>query len=81
MGMLSELREKFSKGELRRSKGDGMLYLSARLHDANAESRDYLKRLAATEAAALDIIRRFDGDGTLVEEFKSETEKHLRHMP
>jgi hypothetical protein len=77
--MLSDLRERFASGELRKSKGDSMLYLAARMHDAEDETKGYMKKLVATENAAIDIIRRFDADGSLVAEFKQRVEEHLRH--
>lgn len=61
-------------------KDGGMLYLSARMHDAEDKAKEMEKLAYATEKAAMDIIKRYDGDGSLYRQFKEQIELHKRHM-
>lgn len=82
--ILDELRHEYSEEEAGRKwyqprpKGDAMLYLGARMRDAEDEKRQLEKRVAATERAAIHIIGRFDADGSLYREFKKEIELEER---
>lgn len=74
--ILDNLRAEYAEEEAGRKwyqrspRGDGMLYLGARMRDAENKAKDAEKLAYATELAAIDIIRRFDSDGSLVMEFK-----------
>lgn len=84
--ILDELREEYAQEEAgkkwyqRSPKGNGMLYLGARMRDAENEARDAEKLAYATEMAAIDILRRYDGDGSLVGEFKKQIEIRKLHL-
>lgn len=73
--VLDKLRQEYAEEEAgrkwyqRRPKGDAVLYLSARMRDAENEKREAEQLAYATEMAAIDILRRYDGDGSLVQEF------------
>lgn len=74
--VLQGLRDMIAGGE----KPDAMLYLSARMRDAEIDSKEHMKRVVATERAAMCIISRFDGDGSLTREFQQEIENQMRHL-
>lgn len=76
--ILDQLRQEYAEQEAgkkwyqRSPKGDAMLYLGARMRDAENKAKEAEKLTYATELAAIDIIRRFDSDGSLVREFKQQ---------
>jgi hypothetical protein len=61
-------------------KGDGMLYLSARMRDAENEAKRAKELAYATEQAAIDLLGRYDGDGSLIREFKQQIEIRKGHL-
>lgn len=83
--ILDDLRQEYAQEEAGRKwyqprpKGDGMLYLGARMRDAEDAQRELEKRVVATERAAIDIIKRWDSDGSLVREFKQLIEQTVSH--
>lgn len=66
--ILDELRQEYAEEEAgrkwyqRRPKGDAMLYLGARMRDAENAEKAAVALAAATETAALKIIGRYDPD-------------------
>lgn len=61
-------------------KGDAMLYLGARMRDAESEKRDLEKQLAAMDSAAMKVLGRFDADGSLYREWKTLANEKWSHM-
>lgn len=84
--ILDELRQEYAvedagrKWYQRSLKGDAMLYLGARMRDAENTAKDAEKLAYATERAAIDILRRYDSDGSVVREFKQQIEVRKRHL-
>lgn len=84
--ILDELRQEYAaeganrKWWQRAPKGNSILYMGARMRDAEREKRETEKLAYATEEAAIDIIGRFDADGSLVREFKQKIEVFREHL-
>lgn len=84
--ILDELRREYAEEEAGRKwyqrspRGDVTLYLNARMRDAEVEAKDYMELAHATELAAIDILRRYDPDGSLVMEFKANIQQQKRYL-
>lgn len=70
----------FGRKSIKPPKDGSLLYLSARMRDAETKAKDMEKLACATELAAIDIIRRFDGNGDLVQEFKQQIEARRGYL-
>lgn len=70
----------FGRKKVKVPKDGATLYLSARMHDAEDHAKDMEALAVATERAAIDILRRYDGDGSLVNEFKQQIDIRKLHQ-
>jgi hypothetical protein len=70
----------FGRKRYKIPKDGSLLYLSARMRDAENKTKKMEKLADATEMAAIDIIRRFDGNGDLINEFKQQIEERKRYL-
>lgn len=70
----------FGRKRIKVPKDGATLYLSARMHDAEDHAKDMERLAVATERAAIDILRRYDSDGSLVNEFKQQIDVRKAHL-
>lgn len=66
-------------GRKKYPKDGGELYMAARLHDAVNDKKEAEKHAQAARYAALQIIKRFDADGKLHQEFEQLLNDYLTH--
>ena len=69
----------FGRKTIKPPKDGSLLYLSARMHDAENKAKEMEQLACATERAAIDMLSRYDGDGSLIQEFKQQIELRKSH--